>query len=363
MTAPELFAPAFRVQVNGSNLAADVSKNIVSVEVTTAPSKIDHCSLVLANAFPDLRWTHTSDADLFAEGASVRIEMGYVDNTQMMFDGEITTVAPSFPESGGPTVRIEGLSRLHWLDRGTKLRTFRDVTDSDIVQRIGTEANFTVRADNTQTKHPYIAQCNQTDLAFLRERSREVRYELLAQGKTLVFRKAQEGQGKRYTLVWGSPQKGLSGSDVLPLRSFRPHLNPRRAPSAVTVRGQNPASGEAIAERAGAGDEDASMGGTTAAQLNSKAFNAQPEVVITDRPVASEAEALDWARSEFNRRARKLIMGSGTSIGVPDLQSGVVVELDGLGRFSGPYYVTEATHRISSGGYETTFEVERSSVA
>lgn len=363
MSANDVFAPTFKVEVNGTDLAADVSKNIMTVEVTIEPSAMDHCSMTLANPFPDLRWTHTSDAKLFAEGSSVRIEMGYVDRRQLMFDGEITAISPSFPESGPPTVQIEGLSRLHWLVRDSKLRTFENVTDSDIASQVGTGVNLTVQADTTQTKYPYILQDNKTDLAFLLERARRIRFEVLVQGKTLLFRKAQEGQPKSYTLVWGNPQQGVAGTNVLPLRSFAPRLSPRGVPAAVVVRGQDPATGAAIKERAGAGDEDSTQGGSmTAAQLNSTAFSVQPELVLTDPPVTSTAEAAERAHAEFNRLARKLLTGRGVSIGIPDLRSGDVVELDGIGRFSGPYYVTTATHRIGGSGYETSFGVERMAI-
>jgi uncharacterized protein len=358
----DYFAPAFQVEVEGTRLAADVTKNITSVEVRSEPSAIDHLALTLANAFPSLRWTHTEDAELFAEGASVRVQVGYVGRMQPVFDGEVTMVSPSFPESGHPTVRVEALSRLHWLDRGTKLRPFRDVTDSQIVAQVAEEAGLTPQAESTTTKHPYMLQNNQTDLVFLLERAKHLRFELLVRGRDLVFRTAQERAAKRYTLVWGNPQEGASGSDTLPLRSFSPSLNARRPVAAVVVRGHDPVTGDAIEERASSGDEDARMGKESGADVAAGAFRAEQVVVLSDLPVASKAEAKDRARSEFNRRARQLVTGRGTSIGVPDLRSGDVVELRGIGRFSGPYYITTIAHRIGADGYRTDFGVERSGI-
>ena len=353
MTA-ELFAPAIEVEVEGSGLPADVLKNILDVEVSTQPSAIDHFSLTLANHFPELRWTHTKDAKLFEEGSSVRIKLGYVNKVETVFDGEITSVSPSFPESGPSTVRVEGLSRLHWLDRGTKLRTFQDMTDKDIFEKVAGDENLTPQSEATPTKHRYLAQTNLTDFRFLLARARWLRFELLADGKNVIFRKAKEGQSKTYALVWGNPQEGLQpDADVLPLRSFSPALNAREPVASVVVRGQDSATGEAIEERASSGDEDASMGGSeTAADVQSKSFKTNPEVVISDQPVASREEARELARSEYNRRARRLVTGRGASIGIPDLRSGNVVELRGIGRFSGLYYVTSVIHRVGLSGYE-----------
>ena len=92
-------------------------------------------------------WTHTGDADLFKEGNAVTIEMGYVDDLQPMFDGEITSISPTFPESGTPTVRVAGYTRQHWLRRSPKTRTFQDVTDKEIVEQTARDLGLTPEAE------------------------------------------------------------------------------------------------------------------------------------------------------------------------------------------------------------------------
>ena len=72
--SPNYFAPVFRVEINGSKLKADVSKNITQVSVTNEPDTLDNFSLTIANPYPEMRWTHTKDADLFKEGNSITIE-------------------------------------------------------------------------------------------------------------------------------------------------------------------------------------------------------------------------------------------------------------------------------------------------
>jgi phage protein D len=357
----DYFAPSFAVDIEGTKIAADISKNITEISVTSEPSTLDHFSLTIVNAFPDLRWTHSDDAKLFQEGNSVKVLLGYVDRVQPIFDGEITKISPSFPESGAPTVRVEGFTRLHRLQGNSKLRTFQDVTDKDVVQKIASDAKLSARAEDPGTKHRFVYQRNEDDFHFILRRARRIRYEVLAEGKELVFRKAQEGEPKSFTLVWGNPQEGLKGANILPLRSFSPTLDPTSQPSAVVVRGYDTETGDPIEERAAASDV-ASMGAKTAPQVAEGAFGTPREVVITDIPVATAAEAKQLAKAELNRRARRLVTGSGISIGIPDLRAGHVVELLGLGRFSGPYYVKSATHSIGSSGYQTAFTVERSSL-
>jgi phage protein D len=107
------------------------------------------------------------------------------------------------------------------------------------------------------------------------------------------------------------------------------------------------------------------MGGShTGGQIAARAFGGKREEVRVDVPIASQEEADQRARAIYNERALQLVTGSGSTIGLPDLRAGHVIELDGLGpRFSGLYYVTQATHSIGNGGYLTTFSVKRNAAS
>ncbi len=78
--------------------------------MVSEPNTMDTFSFALVNEYPKMRWTHTSDANLFQEGSVVLIYMGYVDDLQEMIEGEITQISPSFPDSGTPVLTIEGHS-------------------------------------------------------------------------------------------------------------------------------------------------------------------------------------------------------------------------------------------------------------
>jgi uncharacterized protein len=360
------FAPAFKIEINGASLAADVSKNISDVSVTHELDTTDHFNLTVANPFPQMRWTHTSDSELFKEGNAIKIELGYMENLKTMLEGEITRISPSFPEGGTPTVRIDGHTRLHRLQGSRRTRTFQDVTDKQIAEQIAHDLGLSPQAEDTKTKHPYVIQYNQTDLDFLKERAQYIHFEVFVEDKTLIFRKAKEGQRKAYTLVWCNPSKRFDASaTVLPLKSFNPSLNTLNQVSNVIVRGYDPVNKKEIVGRAGVGDEETIMGGAhIGAQVASNAFGAQTEEVRVDTPIASQEEADQRARAIYNQRALQLVTGSGSSIGLPDLRPGRVIELDGFGpRFNGLYYVIQATHNIGGAGYTTTFQVKRNSVS
>jgi phage protein D len=362
---PDYFAPAFRVEINGTNLAADVSKNIQQVSVVSEPNTMDTFSLTLVNEYPRLRWTHTSDASLFAQGSEVTIAMGYVDDLQELIDGEITQISPSFPENGTPVINIDGHTRMHWLHGSKTTRTFQSMTDKQIVEKIAQEAGLQTQADETDVQHDYIMQANQTDLEFIRDRAAKIHFEVLVKGKTLIFRKSNEVSTTIYTFVWGHTQAAFgAGPKTLPLKSFSTTMNALKPPGKVEVRASDVTNKTQFVSHAGPGDETSTMlGSKLGSQVAAAAFHKPRQLVQVGIPFASQAETDQHAKALFNNLGLNFVTGNASTIGVPDIRSGSVVELQGLGpSFSGQYYIDTATHTMGATGYQTNFTVKRNSI-
>jgi phage protein D len=360
------FAPAFRITVNGSRLQADVSAEIEQLQVVSKPDTLDTFSFTIANPLPKMRWTHTSDADLFREGNAVKISLGYVDDLQDVIEGEITQISPSFPQGGIPTVAIEGHTLLHRLHGTNKTRTFQSVTEKDIVAKIAQEANLQPQADDTSVQYDYVIQPNQTDLAFLQARAKRIHFEVLVQDKKLIFRKSQEAKTKEYTLVWANVQRAVaSGSNTLPLKTFSLQMNAAKPATATQSRCYDAASKQAFVSNAGPSDQTSDMGGSKrGGEVSKNAFSRDRQYVHVTTFFASKAECDEHAKATYNNQAMGLVSGTAETIGVPDLRGGQIITMLGVGpRFEGQYRIDEATHEISSSGYATKLTVKRNSVS
>ncbi len=71
----------------------------------------------------------------------VEVWMGYLDDMRLMVTGHFTTMEPSFPSSGGPTLTVRGLNVLHELRRKKYTNTWphgkrSQVQDSQIAKEI-----------------------------------------------------------------------------------------------------------------------------------------------------------------------------------------------------------------------------------
>jgi phage protein D len=346
--------PFCDVIINKKPLAAEVGAYISSVSVTEnldVPAKFSLTLFGPEGHGNKLLWLE--DQDLFAIGSVVEIKLGYGNELETMTIAEITGLDPQFSRDSPPKLTVRGLDRLHRLQRGSKTQTFKQVKDSDIASRIASEAGLTDDVTDSQVTHDYLFQANKTDLAFLLERARAIKYEVLIDDKKLIFRPVANAEGESLKLSLDADLLG-----------FSPNLSATGQVSKATVRGWNPKDKKEIVGEAKAGDEGATMGGSQSGVALTESKFGTAVSVIADRPVMSQAEADQMAKALLQKTALSLVKGSGSCLGRTDLRPGKVVVIEGVGTmFSGKYYVTQATHTYSpQGGYRTSFDVQRNAV-
>jgi phage protein D len=358
-----VWAPAFEVRIDGADLPADVSASITDVQVTLEADGIDQATLTLANPFPELPFTHTRAARLFTEGSAIVVRLGYTGNVETLLDGEVTSIVPSFPASGHPTLQVVASSRLHRLTAPPRTDTYTGTTDGEVAGTVARRNNLTplVRQAPDATKHAVLTQHSTDDLSFLRTRARAIGYEVTVEGTTLSFVPAADAEPPRRRLVWGEPQLAIASPLSRPLLRFDPRLNPRRPVTAVVVRGRDPLTSKVLEGKAGPGDEAGPPTlGMTAAEVANRAFGGDREQIVSDVPVLSQQEADTLAKALFRDLSQQLVTATAAAVGDPQLRAGRSVDVAGVGpRFSGTYYVTRAVHATDASGYRTTLDLRR----
>ncbi|HEV2860983.1 MAG TPA: hypothetical protein VGX48_08260 [Pyrinomonadaceae bacterium] len=342
-------SPDYKIFLDGRELPTEVAVDVLDVTVCSYATGASWFCVTMNNWHSDEQEYKYSDGPRIREGVKLDVTLGYDAITVNLIRGEVTALEPEFNQDEAPTLRVHGYDLLHRFRRGRKTKSYTQLKDSDIARQIASGLGLTAEVDDTEVTHEYLLQDNLTDIDFLLERARRIRYELLVEDGKLKFRKAANDRGRVVTLEFG-----------FTLRSFYPRLSTASQVSEVLVQGWDPKKKQAITGRARAGDEVSKMGGRRLGAAVAESAFFPTKNVITDQPVFSEGEANQMARGKFNDMAVEFITGEGTAIGNGDIQAGSVVELTKLGqRFSGLYYVTSAKHTIDPKGYTTTFTVER----
>jgi phage protein D len=343
--------PDFDVIINGTAITAEVQAHVVSVSVDDQAALPSMFTLEMGGSDvqgEEIPWI--DDEDLFSIGHVVEIKMGYADNLETLFKGELTAIEPDFAFDRLPSLTVRGYDRRHRLQLGRKTKTFVQQKDSDIASQVASGAGLTADATDSTVVHDYVVQANQTDMEFLQERARRIQYEVGIDDKTLFFRPVKNDASEALTLSMED--------DLL---EFYPRLTASSQISEVKVMGWSPKEKKVLTGQAGVGDESSTMGGQkSGAKLVQSAFGDVKGVIVTN-PFMTQAEADQMAQARFNERVLMLISGEGVCKGRTDLRSGTVVKIDGVGkRFSGQYYVTGVVHQYRpQHSYETHFTIRR----
>lgn len=274
---------------------------------------------------------------------------------ETLFDGRITALEGVFPEGQPPRLAVLAEDRLQDLRMTRRTRSFADMSDADVAQRIAQDHGLTPQVQLSGPTHKLLAQVNQSDLAFLRERARLMGGELWVEGSTLNLkpRSGRAGGGAPFKLTWGAE-----------LREFSVLADLAHQRSKLTVGGWDVAGKQAIKEDADdaaiSGELDGGDGGPSILQ---SALGARAEVLSHLAPRSSD-EAHAQAEALFRLMARCFVVGRGTAQADSRMRVGARVELQGLGPlFNGKYTLVAVRHLFDLvRGIRSEFTAERAAL-
>lgn len=267
-----------------------------------------------------------------------------------IFKGKITALEAIFPEGKSPEIAVLAEDALQNLRMTRRTRSFDNVTDADIFKKIAGNHNLTPNINATGATHKIIAQVNQSDLAFMRERARTIDAEIWVKDKELNV-KTRSNRGKdKISLKYGAQ-----------LREFCVIADLANQRTSVVASGWNVSSKEAIKYEAKDTVISSELGNDTSGiSILKKSFGDRKESLVHSVPL-NRQEAQNIAESFIKTTARQFVVGRGVSEPNAKLRVGAFVELDGLGKlFNGKYYVAEIAHIFDNvKGLRTEFRAER----
>lgn len=279
-------------------------------------------------------------------GKAFQIKVG--DNT--LFKGRITALEAGFPEGRPPEITILAEDRLQDLRMTRRTRTFESKSDSDVFSQIASDHSLSPQLNLTGPTYPVLAQVNQSDLAFLRERARAIDAELWVDDSTLLARQHTGRNGGRMTLTYLSE-----------LREFTVLADLAGQRTSVTANGWDVGGKTAFTHEATDSLLGSELGSDqSGASLLQSAFGTRKETLAHGVPLNSQ-EVQSQAETYFKLMARRFLVGHGVAGTDNRLRAGASLDLQGLGPlFSGQYYATEIQHLFDRAhGLRTEFTVER----
>jgi phage protein D/phage baseplate assembly protein gpV len=342
----DVYVPAFEIKVGGRKLESSIAKSIMEISVTEHLSGPSSFSFRLNDPEFELIDEETGP---FTEGTRIEIHLGFVGKTRKMIVGEISALSADLPGSGPAVMEVQGFDLLHLLSRGTIYRQFggespgSGLPDSEIVSQIAAEMQLQPIVKKTEKRVSPRIQNNETNLDFLQRLAQLNGYVLNGDSDSIYFGPVRTRE--TIPLEW---RKNLV--------NFSPRLSTAGLVNEVIVRSWDPIRKQPILvslTRDSANTVSLSPAGL---KQVSKGSGGRSQRVI-DVAVSTFLEAKAIAESTLQNQQVTAITGSGTCLGDPAIRAGGKLELSGIGRFTGSYFVTRVTHTMGEGGYFTSFEV------
>jgi len=301
---------------------------------------------------------HWRYADLLVIGKSVKI--GFQSSTTAAQEfakekqgdvliGEITAIETHFTDKSQAPVVVRGYDVSHRLHRGRYNRSFQNMTDTDIIKKIAGEVGMEIgkdTVDDSGAPHDYVFQENQTNMQFFRERAARIGFELFVQDGKLHFRKPKAGEPLE--LQW-----------LTNLHSFRVRVTSAEQVSGVEVRGWDYERKQPIVATANAEQviTETKNGKGSKTSTSFKGKPPTPKMIVVDQPVFTAKEADTLAQVLCDELGGEFVHADGKAEGNPEIRPGRLVKLEGMGKYSGKYYVTDTRHLYHERVYTTEFSV------
>lgn len=344
----DFFVPEFDLKIRGAS-GKQAMRDVTEVTYRDQLDKFDKFSFTVNNWDAEKRTFKYSDTKLFEPGTEVELRIGYRSEKKLslMAKGTITTLQPTFPAGGQPTLSVSGTSdSLDDLRKDQRSMVYEKLTDTQIAKKVAQQAGVKIKTGREkEPAYNYLLQENEYDVVFLARLAKRMGYELFAQtspdGPTAVYFGPSNTIDIVYRLTYGRS-----------LIQFQPTVNTNNQVSKVTVTGSHPMTKEKISETVTLAELNLKVpGGATTRYLK------ESEEVISSEPIANREEAKRLAKQFLKRKLKEMQTASGSTIGLPKLRAGTALYIDGVGkRFNGRYFVTGTTHTINDSGYTTRFD-------
>ncbi len=283
----------------------------------------------------------------FALGKAISISLGQSARDEgVVFKGEVTAQEIDVSPTGIPSVTIRAYDKRHRLQRGRKIKVYKDVSESDILSTVCSAAGLTGSATGAPTEvYPWVIQNNETDMEFLTRRAQRLGMELTIDDSAVSLKKPALTVDSGI-VTWGE--------DLL---HFKVRLSTANQVNTVTVRGWDPATKQAIVGTSSSADFKPAIGlGKDGSQLASS-FGSSVVMYNVYRPVTTQAAAQVVAKAIHNELNGRAIQLDASCMGNKSIKAGARVEVKAVGTdYAGKYYVTACTHRFDINGYTTYFE-------
>ena len=340
--SPELDAEGVvRITLFSEGTALPESVQIISATVTRAINRVPTARLVLVDGDMPNKEFPVSDTNDFKPGAAIKINAGYGDDEETIFEGIVIKHAVQITGQNDARLVVECRDKAVKMTVGRKNANYVDKLDSDVISTLLGAAGLSADVEATTLQHKELVQYYCSDWDFMLSRADANGLLVIATDGTVAVKAPATSAEAVLKVTYGQD-----------LMEFHAEVDARtqyasakavswdmKTQAAVTGSEASPPTLNAQGDLSSA---------TLAEVVGLASYRLQTAAPTTKDVLTQWAKAQQLKSGLARVRGRMSFQGSAKAV------PGGLIELEGVGkRFSGKVFASGVTHTIVDGDWVT----------
>lgn len=326
-----------KIFVNGDAL----SKEALLMQVTVIKSfnKISSAKIVFLDGSASERDFMLSNDDKFKPGNAIKIQLGYHDDADTVFEGIIIKHSIKIRQQAPSLLMIEAKDKAVKLTIARKSIYHINKTDSEVITDLADDFNKEI--ESTTFTHKQLVQFDATDWDFILTRAEANGMLVLTDDNKLIVKRPATDGSPVLTATYGDN-----------IFEFEAEMDARKQVKQITSYSWDYTSQEI--EESDPGDASLSENGNISSDDLGTVLNA--EIKLNHSGNLTEAQLQDWSDAYAMRKHLLKIAGRVRIQGKASVKPGSIIALAGVGdRFNGNAFVTGVLHHYE-GNWKTDIQ-------
>lgn len=337
--------PVWIAYVDGKRLSTDYEGALRKIYINDRLDFIGSARLLF-----DISAVDFDNDDIFALGSEVSIHLGYKDDVEEVFVGEVTEFAPRFEEYNAPSMEVKIQTKLYKLKKGQKFCSFESKTPASIIKDIVSKYDLTPDVEDFGQEYSYTEHHNLTDYDYIVYLADKYGKSIYCYDNTVYVKTEITPTNDDIILEWGKT-----------LISARTEIDIKKQLSAVTATGWDVMKCEAFTATATMKDVPLKIGGEYCWEDNSRGYDPLKVEQISSPDFTDETDAMEIAKAIILKRTLQFQTCEAKTEGNYHIRPGNRITIKYLGKESdGEYLVSSVEHTFNvQEGYFTTCHLKR----
>ena len=337
--------PVWICYVDGKRLDTKHEGALESIEVKDMLNGIGTCTLKFDTSAEKLL-----EAGTFNLESKISVHLGYKDDVEEVFSGEITGFKGEFKEFGNEKCEVLCSNAIHKFNHAIHCNSYENKSCSEHIKEMIEKYSLKADIDDFGSAFEYEGYNSITDLDFIEECCRRFGKDFYAYDNTVYVKDCIQVRDDDVIFEWGKS-----------LIEFNSTCNMVNLMSDCNCIGHDAIQNEDIAGSAKMSDLSVQVGGSKDWTKISKGGNGMYVSTISDLRFLDSDDAKNSATGILQDNSYSFITANGKAEGTYKLLPGMRVTIKYVGKlFEGEYIAETVTHSFDiARGYKTSFTLKR----